>query len=81
MDRQQAHQLLDRLGPDQLDAVTRLLEVMIREEADEELTADDRRAVAASRAYFRQGGEGIPFDRVVADLGLTIDQVRGHEGD
>lgn len=50
MDRQQAHQLLDQLGAAQFDAVVRLLEVMLRED-DEELTAEDRRAVAASREY------------------------------
>jgi hypothetical protein len=76
-DRQQAHQLLDRLGPAQLDAVVKLLEVMIRDEDDEELTAEDRRAVAASRDYFRQNPEGgIPFEQVVAECGFTMDQVR-----
>ena len=82
MDRQQAHQLLDQLGPAQLDAIVRLLEVMIREEGDEELTAEDRRAVAASRDYFRQNPEGgIPFEQVVAECGLTMDQVRRHQGE
>ncbi|MGC9972589.1 MAG: hypothetical protein ABSE56_18555 [Bryobacteraceae bacterium] len=82
MDRQQAHQLLDRLGPAQLDAIAKLLEVMIREEDDEELTAEDRRAVAASRDYFRQNQEGgIPFEQVVAECGFTMDQVRRHQGE
>jgi hypothetical protein len=82
MDRQQAHQLLDRLGPAQFDAIVKLLEVMIREEDDEELTAEDRRAVAASRDYFRQNPEGgIPFEQVVAECGFTMDQVRHHQGE
>jgi hypothetical protein len=82
VDRQQAHQLLDQLGPAQLDAIVRLLEVMICEEGDEELTAEDRRAVAASRDYFRQNPEGgIPFEQVVAECGLTMDQVRRHQGE
>ena len=82
MDRQQAHQLLDRLGPAQFDAIVKLLEVMIREEDDEELTAEDRRAVAASRDYFRQNPEGgIPFEQVVAECGFTMDQVRQHQGE
>jgi hypothetical protein len=82
MDRQQAHQLLDQLGPAQYDAIVKLLEVMIREEDGEELTAEDRRAVAASRNYFRQNPEGgIPFEQVVAECGLTMDQVRRHRGE
>jgi len=80
IDRQQAHQLLDQLGPVQFDAVVKLLEVMIGDENDEELTAEDRRAVAASRDYFRQNPEGgIPFEQVVAECGFTMDQVR-HQG-
>lgn len=71
MDRQQAHQLLDQLGPAQLDAVVKLLEVMLDD--GEELTAEDRRAVAASREYFRQGNEGISLEQVAAGCGLTID--------
>ena len=80
-DRQQAHQLLDQLGPAQLDAVVKLLEVMIRDEDGEELTAEDRRAVAASRDYFRQNPEGgIPFEQMVAECGFTMDQIR-HQGE
>ena len=79
MDRQQAHQLIDQLGAAQFDAVVRLLEVMLRGD-DEGLTAEDRRALTASREYFRQNPEGgIPFEQVVADCGFTMDQVRHHE--
>ena len=78
MDRQQAHQLLDQLGPAQFEAIVRLLEVMIHDDG-EELTVEDRRAVAASRDYFRQNPEaGLPFEQVVAECGFTMDQVRHH---
>jgi hypothetical protein len=77
MDRQQAHQLLDQLGPAQFDAVVKLLEVMIGDEDDEELTVEDRRAIAASRDYFRQNPEGgISFEQVLAECDPTMDQVR-----
>jgi hypothetical protein len=82
MDKLQAHQLLDQLGPAQFDAIVKLLEVMIREEDGEELTVEDRRAVVASRDYFRQNPEGgIPFEEVVAECGFTMDQVRQHQGE
>jgi hypothetical protein len=77
--RQHVHELIDQLPPKQLTAVEGLLEAMIHD--DDELTVEDRRAVAASREYFRKGGTGIPFEQVVADLGFTMDQVRGHKGD
>ena len=81
MDRQRAHQLIDQLGAAQFDAVVRLLEVILSDD-DEEPTAEDRRALAASREYFRQNPEGgIPFEQVVAECGFTMDQVRRHQGE
>ena len=80
-ERQQVHALLERLSVEKLNAVRSLLEVMVDDEDDEELTEEDRRAIAASRDYFEKGGEGISFEQVVADLGFTMDQVRGSKGD
>jgi len=78
MDRQQAHQLLDELGPAQFDAVAQLLAVMTGEDDDEELTGEDRRAVAASREYFRQNPEGgLSLEQMAADCGLSLD----HKGE
>jgi hypothetical protein len=47
-----------------------LLETIVHDD-DDELTEEDRRAVIASREYFRQGGKGVSFDHVVAECGLT----------
>ncbi len=74
-ERQQAHNLLDLLSPAKLGAVRSLLEVMI-DDGEDELTEEDRLALRASEDYFRNGGEGIPFEQVVADLGFTMDQIR-----
>jgi len=79
--KQHAHELLEQLSPDQIAAVVQLLEVMV-EPDDEPLTEEDRRAVAASREYFRQNPEGgVSFEQVVADLGFTMDQIRGNKGE
>jgi hypothetical protein len=81
MERQRAHQLIDQLGAAQFEAVVRLPEVILSDD-DEEPTAEDRRALAASREYFRQNPEGgIPFEQVVAKCGFTMDQVRRHQGE
>ena len=76
-ERQQAHALLDLLPPAKLGAVRSLLEVMIDDDEEEELTDEDRRALRASDEYFRNGGQGIPFEQVVDDLGFTMEQIRG----
>ncbi len=84
-DRQQAHRLLDQLDPGQLDAVVRLLEVMtdpgiasIRDAPidDEPVTEEEERTVAVSKEWFKNN-PGLPFEDVVAELGFTMEQVRG----
>jgi hypothetical protein len=83
-DKQHAHELLDRLAPAQVAAVVQLLEVLVHDDDDglseDALTEEDRRAVSASRDYFRKGGEGVSFEQVVADCGFTMDQIRGSKG-
>jgi hypothetical protein len=80
--KQHALHLLNQLGPVQLDAVVKLLEVMIRSEDDDVLTEEDRQAVAASREYFRQNPEGgVSFEQLVAECGFTMDEVRNYKGD
>lgn len=74
-----ARELLGQLGPGKLAAVVHLLEVMVHDDDgdEEEVTGEDRRAIAVSREYFRQGGQGIPFEQVVAECGFTMEQVMG----
>jgi hypothetical protein len=79
-EKQHVVELLDRLGPDQLSAVAKLLEVIVHDD-DDNLTDEDRRAVAASREYFRKDGAGVPFEQLVADLGFTMEQVRNNKSD
>ena len=79
LERQQTHALLERLSAEKLKLVHSLLEVIVDDE--DELTDEDRRAVAASGDYFERGGEGISFEQVVADLGFTMDQVRSGKAD
>jgi hypothetical protein len=74
-ERQQVHALLERLSVEKLNAVRSLLEVMVDDDNDE-LTEEDRRAVAASREYFEEGGEGLSFEQVGADLGFTMEPRR-----
>jgi hypothetical protein len=74
-----AHELLGQLNPGKLAAVVHLLEVMVHNDDDdeEELSEEDLRAIAASREYFRQGGQGVSFEQAVADCGFTMEQIRG----
>jgi hypothetical protein len=88
MDKQHAHQLLDQLDPSQFEALVRLLEVMTAPETasirtapidDEPVTEEEERAVAASKEWFKKN-RGISMEEMAAELGLTMEQVRGHQG-
>jgi hypothetical protein len=74
--RQHAHQLIDRLPETQLSGLVRFLETIIVPVDDEETSEEEEGAVARSKEWFQQN-EGIPFEQVVAELGFTMDQIRG----
>jgi len=72
-----AHELIGQLNPGKLAAVVHLLEVLVHDnEEDEEISAEEEASVSRSKEWF-QHNEGIPFEQVVADLGFTMDQIRG----
>ena len=77
--RQRAHDLLDKLSPEKLEAVRGLLEVMVEPlsrslaEApveDEEITSETAAALDRARASLARG-EGIPHDEVLREFGLN----------
>ncbi len=81
--RHHAHELIDRLPETQLSGLVEFLEALVnpapRESVsidDEPVSEEEQRAVAASKEWFTTHS-GIPFAEVAADLGLTIDQIRG----
>ena len=83
-DKQHAQELLNRLAPDQIAALAHLMEVMLEPAShsldhtpieDEQISEEEARAVERSREWFKNH-DGIPFERVVADLGFTMDQIR-----
>ena len=75
--KQQAHSLIEQLDPGQLTVAVHLLEVMVRD--DDELSEEDRLAVAASREYFLKGNEGYSIEQIAAEGGLTLEQILNHK--
>ena len=77
--RQHAHELIDRMPETQLSALVGLLETIVDPAIeDEEISDEEEQAVARSREWFKHN-QGIPFEQVVAELGFTMDQIRGHK--
>jgi hypothetical protein len=86
-DLQHAHALLDRVPAGEIGAAVRFLEFLLLDPLsralatapieDEAIGDEERQAVARSQEWFKHN-EGIAFEQVVAELGLTMDQVRHH---
>lgn len=78
-ERQQAHELLDMLTPEKLNAVRSLLEVMVEPVSrslalapveKEEITAETGAALDRARASLARR-EGIPHEEILREFGLT----------
>jgi hypothetical protein len=78
-EKQQAHDLIERLAPGQISAVVHLLEMMTDPVArslahaptdDEPVMEEEAREIAAARASLDRG-EGISHEQVLAAFGLT----------
>ena len=83
-EKQQAHELIDRLDDSQINAALRLLESMVlhisscrsdEPAVDEEHLSDEtRQAIDSSETWFRErGGKGIPMEEILAEFGLTLE--------
>jgi hypothetical protein len=77
-ERQQAHQLLDMLTPEKLNAVRSLLEAMVEPLSrslalapveEEEITPETAAALDRARAALARG-EGIPHEEILREFGL-----------
>ncbi len=81
-ERQQAHELLDLLPPEQLNAVRSLLKVMVHPEETlarslalvpeeaKELTPETAASLDRARASLARG-EGIPHEDILREFGLA----------
>jgi hypothetical protein len=85
-EKQQAHELIERLGPNQVSAIVGVLEAMLdpvsraiaNAPADDESESEqEREAVAKSKQWFaQQSGNGIAHEEVLAEFGLTPKESR-----
>lgn len=48
---------------------------------DEPETDEERQAVAEANQWFKENPEGIPFEDVLAEFGLTVADIKSHRGE
>lgn len=87
-EKEQVHQLIARLAPSQLAALRSLLEVMLDPVSraiadapidDEPESEEERQAVAEAKKWLKNN-PGIPFEEVLADFGLSTEDLKNHSG-
>lgn len=86
VNKEHAHELIERLEPSQVPAAIGMLEALLDPVSraianapidDEPESEQERQAVAESKAWFKQrGGQGIPHEEVLADFGLTPNDLK-----
>ena len=86
-EKQQLHELVDRLAPSQVYAVRGLLQVMLDPVSraianapvdDEPLTAEEAHALNEAREWLKHN-EPIPHEQVLAELGITLEEVENYQ--
>jgi hypothetical protein len=85
-DKQHAHELIEQLPPSQVPAAIGMLKSLLDPVSraianapidDEPESEDEHKAVAKSKAWFKQrGGQGIPHEEVLSDSGLSPDDLK-----
>jgi hypothetical protein len=87
-EKQQAHELIERLPPTQLSAVVVLLEAMLDPFAralanapidDEPVTVEEEKALAEAREWSNHN-QSIPHEQVLAELGITQEEIDHFQG-
>jgi hypothetical protein len=81
IDKQHAHNLVERLPADQMTAAVRFLEFLLLSpldralatapEEDEEISEEEEAAVARSKEWLKHN-QPIPHEEVLAEFGLTM---------
>lgn len=84
-EKNQAHELIERLAPNQVSAVVGLLEAMVRPVSragardtptdDEPLTPEAEGALNQAREWLMHN-TGIPHEQVLAELGITMEEIK-----
>jgi hypothetical protein len=74
IDKQQVHDLIEQLQPDQLAAAASLLRSMLRSAVDDEpVTEEDVQRYREAKAALNSPEKWVSMEEVLADFGLTLD--------
>ena len=85
--KERLHELVDALPPGKVGAANKYLESLVSDddaflealrnapEDDEPLTEEEAESIRRGIAYFESGGKGIPMEEILAEFGLTMEDL------
>ena len=86
--KERAHELIERLGPNQVAAVVGLIEAMLDPVSraianapvdDEPVTEEEKRALDKARQWLKHNPP-IPHEQVLAEVGITQEEIDKYKG-
>jgi hypothetical protein len=73
IDKQEVHDLVDQLQPEQLPAAATLLRSMLTPPDDDEpVTEEDIQRLREAKAAIARGDKGTSMEELLAEFGLTM---------
>ena len=79
IDKQEVHDLIDQLQPEQLPAAAMLLRSMLSSPDDEPVTEEDLQRLRDVRAALARGEKGTPMEEFMAELGMTTEDLAANK--
>ena len=75
IDRQEAHDLIDQMTPEQIQAALPLLRSMLPMPIEDEEISEEEKAAVAEADEWLKHNKPIPFEDVLSDFGLTLEDL------
>ena len=75
IDRQELHDLVDQMTPEQIRAALPLLRAMLPKPIEDEEISEAEKAAVAEADEWLKHNKPIPFEEVLADFGLTLEDL------
>ena len=73
--KQEAHDLIDQMTPTQIQAAITFLRAMLPKPIEDEEISEEEKAAVAEADEWLKHNKPIPFEDVLADFGLTMEDL------
>ncbi len=75
IDRQEVHDLVDQLTPEQIQTAIPVLRAMLQKPIEDEDISEEEKAAVAEADEWLKHNKPIPFEEVLSEHGLTVEDL------